>query len=70
MKYKKYRIVKEFGKFYIEIPFLIFFWKRLGYWKHQEIAFNSHKAYYLYKFDDFQEANSFAAKHRYEIMPR
>lgn len=70
MKYRRYRIVKDFGKFYIEVPTFLFFWVRLGRYVEHEVGFQSVRTYDLYWFDDFQEANSFASKHMYEIMPK
>lgn len=65
-KYTKYTVVKEFGKYYIEIPFWIFFKTRIGYWKHHEVGTTSHNSFYYYEFDTYQEASDFAYNHKYE----
>ena len=66
MKYVKYRIIKEFGKAYIEIPYLWFFWQRLGYWKSHEVGLQTHQAWHTYSFNNHHGAYVFAEKHKYK----
>ena len=65
MKYTRYKIEENFGKFYILIPTWKFWWKRLGYWKTHSVGFNDHKSWYYYTFDTQKEASEFAWNHKY-----
>ena len=67
MKFKKYRIVKQFGKYYIDIPFLYFFWKRLTYTGNQEVGTSTYQSVHSYAFGTYQEASDFAFSHKYGI---
>lgn len=68
MKYTKYRITKEMGLYYIEVPFLFFFWQRLSYSKWIEIGFESFRTKCQYEFKRYNEAFDFAEHNKYLIV--
>ena len=71
MKFTNYRIVKEFGKYYIEIPYFHFWWKRLTYFKWVNMGTRSIRVKEEYKFDTYDEAKDFAEKHMYmKFLPK
>ena len=70
--YTKYRIVKEQGKYYVEIPLLWIFWERL--WISEVVPVNNgfyteykHKLRYR-EFDSISSAREFAEANKYRVF--
>jgi len=70
MKYTKYRVVKEFGEYYIEIPFLWLFWKRLSYVAYHDIGMATYDIVEYYSFNTMEDAIKFAETHKYSVQTK
>ncbi len=66
--YKKYKIVKENGNFYIEVPiFFGLFSTRLSYYEEEDIGYNSYSVKYYHTFVTYNMALKFAEDNMYKF---